>query len=136
MARGEVDGNTVVSGRLILEASELGDMYPHRAASRDYVMRAVRQQFERVAAGLPEDPLPGLGLSMRWLWIDRFIEFVRSERSAAIKNVSLSEEPLSDYPPGFPMLPPTLIIEGLGVDRRHSGERPPRLFASGPSWPR
>jgi 3-hydroxyacyl-[acyl-carrier-protein] dehydratase len=112
MARGEVDGNNVVSGRLILETWELGDSYPHRAAIRDYLLRKVRQQFERVAAGLPEEP-PHLGLSMRWLWIDRFVEFVRGERSAAIKNVSLSEEPLSDYPPGFPMFPPTLIIEGM-----------------------
>ncbi len=112
MARGEVDGNTVVSGRLILETWELGDKYPARASSRDFVLRKVREQFERVATGAPEVPTH-TGLSMRWLWIDRFVEFVRGERSAAIKNVSLSEEPLSDYPAGFPMLPPSLIIEGM-----------------------
>jgi 3-hydroxyacyl-[acyl-carrier-protein] dehydratase len=112
MARGDVAGNTVVSGRLIIEAGELEDFHASRAAGRDYLLRKVRQQFERVANGLPEDP-PQAGLSMRWFWIDRFVEFVRGQRSVAIKNVSLSEEPLSDYPPGFPMLPPSLIIEGL-----------------------
>ena len=50
---------------------------------------------------------------MRWMWLDRFVEFVRGERAVAIKNVSLSEEPLSDYLPGFPVLPCSLIVEGL-----------------------
>lgn len=112
IARGEVDGKTVVSARLVVEAFELGDRYPNRAAGRDYLMRKLRRQFERVVAGTPEDP-PNAGLSMRWLWIDRFVEFVRGERSVAIKNVSLTEEPLSDYIPGFPMLPASLIVEGL-----------------------
>jgi 3-hydroxyacyl-[acyl-carrier-protein] dehydratase len=112
VARGEVDGQTVVSGRLIVEAFEIADRYPNRAASRDYLLRKVRRQFDRIAAGLPEDP-PGSGLAMRWLWIDRFVEFVRGERSAALKNVSLTEEPLSDYLPGFPYLPASLIVEGL-----------------------
>jgi len=50
---------------------------------------------------------------MRWMWLDRFVEFIRGERSIAIKNVSLTEEPLSDYLPGFPVLPCSLIVEGL-----------------------
>jgi 3-hydroxyacyl-[acyl-carrier-protein] dehydratase len=50
---------------------------------------------------------------MRWLLIDRMVEFVRGERSAAIKNVSLTEEPLNDYLPGFPVMPCSLIVEGL-----------------------
>ena len=111
-AQGAVDGKTVASARLVVEAFELADRYPHRAATRDYLMREMRQQFERVAAGAPEDP-PNTGLSMRWLWIDRFVEFVRGERSVAIKNVSLTEEPLSEYLPGFPVLPCSLIVEGL-----------------------
>ena len=110
--QGTVEGKTVVSGRLVVEAFQLADRYPHRAATHDYLMRKVRQQFERVAAGAPEDP-PSMGLSVRWLWIDRFVEFVRGQRSVAIKNVSLSEEPLSDYQPGFPVLPCSLIVEGL-----------------------
>lgn len=110
--QGTVDGKTVASARLIVEKHQLEDVYPQRATSRDYMMRKVRQQFERVASGAPEIP-PNTGLSMRWLWIDRFVEFVRGQRSVAIKNVSLTEEPLSDYQPGVPMLPCSLIVEGL-----------------------
>jgi 3-hydroxyacyl-[acyl-carrier-protein] dehydratase len=112
IARGEVDGKTVVSARLLIEAFELGDRYPSRAAGRDYMMRKLQQQFARVMSGTPEAP-PNAGLSMRWLWVDRFVEFVRGERSAAIKNVSLTEDPLSEYIPGFPVLPASLIVEGL-----------------------
>jgi 3-hydroxyacyl-[acyl-carrier-protein] dehydratase len=50
---------------------------------------------------------------MRWLWIDRFTEFVSGSHARGIKNVSLGEEVLDGYLPGFPMLPPTLIIEGM-----------------------
>jgi 3-hydroxyacyl-[acyl-carrier-protein] dehydratase len=76
------------------------------------MVRKVRRQFERVAGGLPEEP-PNTGLAMRWLWLDRFTEFERGKRSVAIKNVCLSEEPLSEYLPGFPILPNSLIVEGL-----------------------
>lgn len=50
---------------------------------------------------------------MRWLWIDRFIEFERGRRAVAIKNVSMVEEELDEYSPGFPAMPATLIIEGM-----------------------
>jgi 3-hydroxyacyl-[acyl-carrier-protein] dehydratase len=50
---------------------------------------------------------------MRWLLLDRMIEFVRGERAVAIKNVSLTEEPLDNYLPGFPVMPCSLIVEGL-----------------------
>jgi 3-hydroxyacyl-[acyl-carrier-protein] dehydratase len=50
---------------------------------------------------------------MRWMWIDRFVEFVRGERAVAIKNVTLTDEALSDYLPGFPVLPCSVIAEGL-----------------------
>jgi 3-hydroxyacyl-[acyl-carrier-protein] dehydratase len=112
MARGTVDGEVVVSARLLLETLHLSDRYPQRAATEDYLLRHVRQQFDRVKSGAPEDP-PNRGLAMRWSWIDRFTEFVRGERSVAIKNVSLSEEPISDYLPGFPVLPNSLIVEGM-----------------------
>jgi 3-hydroxyacyl-[acyl-carrier-protein] dehydratase len=112
MARGTVDGEVVVSARLILETFHLADRYPHRASTEDYLMRRVRKQFERVAAGAPEDP-PNRGLAMRWSWLDRYTEFIRGERAVAIKNVALSEEPISDYLPGFPVLPNSLIVEGM-----------------------
>lgn len=50
---------------------------------------------------------------MRWFWFDRFIEFEHGRRAAAIKAVTLAEEELDNYLPGFPVLPPPLIVEGL-----------------------
>lgn len=50
---------------------------------------------------------------MRWFWIDRFVEFERGQRAVAVKNVSIVEEEVDDYLPGFPVLPNSLVIEGL-----------------------
>lgn len=50
---------------------------------------------------------------MRWFWVDRFTEFVSGSHAYGIKNVALDEEAVDEYCPGFPMLPPTLIIEGM-----------------------
>jgi 3-hydroxyacyl-[acyl-carrier-protein] dehydratase len=50
---------------------------------------------------------------MRWFWIDRFTDFVSGKYATAVKNVSLSEEPLDEYAPGAPVLPAPLIIEGF-----------------------
>lgn len=50
---------------------------------------------------------------MRWIWIDTFIEFVSGERATAIKNITLAEEYLHDHFPGYPVMPPPLMIEGM-----------------------
>ncbi len=50
---------------------------------------------------------------MRWFWIDRFDKFVVGQEAVAVKNVTLAEEPLDDYLPGFPHYPHSLIIEGM-----------------------
>jgi len=50
---------------------------------------------------------------MRWFWIDRFTEFERGRRAVAIKSVALCEEQLDGYSPGFPVMPATLVIEGM-----------------------
>lgn len=50
---------------------------------------------------------------MRWFWIDKFVEFQSGRRAVAIKNVSLAEEQLDEYLPGFPMMPSSLMVEGL-----------------------
>ena len=50
---------------------------------------------------------------MRWFWVDRFIEFNSGVSAKAVKNVALAEEHLHDHFPGFPVMPASLIIEGL-----------------------
>lgn len=50
---------------------------------------------------------------MRWYWIDRFIEFESGKRARSVKNVSLAEEHLHDHFPGFPVMPGSLMIEGM-----------------------
>ena len=50
---------------------------------------------------------------MRWIWIDKFVEFESGRRAVAVKNVTLAEEHLHDHVPGYPVHPPTLMIEGL-----------------------
>ncbi|UCD27992.1 MAG: beta-hydroxyacyl-ACP dehydratase [Planctomycetota bacterium] len=50
---------------------------------------------------------------MRWLWIDKFVEFESGKRAAAIKNLTLAEDHLHDHFPGFPVMPASLMIEGM-----------------------
>lgn len=50
---------------------------------------------------------------MRWIWIDTFTEFESGKRASAVKNVTLAEEHLHDYTPGYPIMPPSLMIEGM-----------------------
>ncbi len=50
---------------------------------------------------------------MRWFWIDRFEKFEVGKVAVTTKNVTLAEEPLDDYHPGFPHYPHSLIIEGM-----------------------
>ena len=67
---------------------------------------------------------------MRWIWIDKFTEFTPRQSATAVKNVSLAEEHLHDLYPGFPIVPHSLIIEGMaqtsGIlvgDARHFAEK-------------
>jgi 3-hydroxyacyl-[acyl-carrier-protein] dehydratase len=50
---------------------------------------------------------------MRWFWIDRFTEFVRGKRAVAIKALALCEEQFDGYTPGYPIMPGSLMIEGM-----------------------
>jgi 3-hydroxyacyl-[acyl-carrier-protein] dehydratase len=50
---------------------------------------------------------------MRWIWIDKFVEFESGRRAVAVKNVTLAEEYLHDHFPGFPVMPECLMIEGM-----------------------
>ena len=50
---------------------------------------------------------------MRWIWIDKFVEFESGKRAVAIKNLTLAEEHLHDHFPALPVMPASLMIEGM-----------------------
>src|SRR5438445_8543499 len=50
---------------------------------------------------------------MRWIWIDRFLEFHPGKSARAIKSLSMAEDHFADHFPGYPVMPATLILEGL-----------------------
>ena len=50
---------------------------------------------------------------MRWIWIDRFTEFESGKSARAVKNLSLAEDHFADHFPGFPVMPASLMLEGL-----------------------
>jgi len=50
---------------------------------------------------------------MRWIWIDKFIEFNPGESAVALKNVTLAEEHLHDHFPGFCVMPEAIMIEAM-----------------------
>lgn len=50
---------------------------------------------------------------MRWIWIDKFVEFESGRRAVAVKNLTLAEEHLHDHFPGYPVMPASLMIEGM-----------------------
>jgi len=50
---------------------------------------------------------------MRWIWIDRFVEFRSGQSARAVKLLSLAEDHFRDHFPGYPVMPAALILEGL-----------------------
>ena len=50
---------------------------------------------------------------MRWFWLDRFTEFVSGSHATALKCVSLSEDHLHDHWPYYPLMPNSLVAEGM-----------------------
>lgn len=50
---------------------------------------------------------------MRWIWIDRFVEFEHGKRARALRNLSHAEDHFAEHFPGFPVMPASLMIEGL-----------------------
>jgi 3-hydroxyacyl-[acyl-carrier-protein] dehydratase len=50
---------------------------------------------------------------VRWIWIDRFEQFESGVRAVAVKNVTLAEDHLHDHFPGYPIMPTSLMIEGM-----------------------
>jgi 3-hydroxyacyl-[acyl-carrier-protein] dehydratase len=50
---------------------------------------------------------------MRWMWIDRVVSLEPRTRMVAVKNVTMAEEHLHDTFPSTPLMPASLIIEGM-----------------------
>ena len=50
---------------------------------------------------------------MRWIHIDRIVELRDGQYCKAVKNVSLGEDYLSDHFLTYPIMPESLIIEGM-----------------------
>ena len=50
---------------------------------------------------------------MRWMWIDRFLEFQSGVSAVSIKNTTLSDPSGDGYMPGVQPHPHALIIEGM-----------------------
>jgi 3-hydroxyacyl-[acyl-carrier-protein] dehydratase len=50
---------------------------------------------------------------MRWFWFDRYTEFIAGTRATALKAVTLSEDYLHDHWESYPLMPNTLIAEGM-----------------------
>ena len=50
---------------------------------------------------------------MRWIWLDRFLDFQSGKSARAVKNLRLAEDLFADHFPGYPVMPAALILEGL-----------------------
>src|SRR5947209_20496724 len=50
---------------------------------------------------------------MRWIWLDRFVEFKSGQSARSVKNLSLAEDYFTEHFPGYPVMPASLILEGL-----------------------
>ncbi|NBO91884.1 MAG: beta-hydroxyacyl-ACP dehydratase [Planctomycetia bacterium] len=50
---------------------------------------------------------------MRWIWIDRFIEFNSGKSAKAIKCLSMAEDHYARHFAGYPVMPACFILEGL-----------------------
>jgi 3-hydroxyacyl-[acyl-carrier-protein] dehydratase len=50
---------------------------------------------------------------MRWIWIDRFTAFETGKAATAVKCLSHAEDHYAEHFPGFPVMPASLILEGL-----------------------
>jgi 3-hydroxyacyl-[acyl-carrier-protein] dehydratase len=51
--------------------------------------------------------------AMRWIWIDRFLELNSGKSARAMKNLSRAEDYFAEHLPGYPVMPASLMLEGL-----------------------
>src|SRR5262245_12940679 len=50
---------------------------------------------------------------MRWIWIDRFLDFQPGKFARAVKNLSRAEAFIADHFPGLPIMRGHLRLDGL-----------------------
>lgn len=50
---------------------------------------------------------------MRWILIDKFIDFETGKRAVAVKTCSLGEDHIHDLYPDFPVMPHSLMVESM-----------------------
>jgi 3-hydroxyacyl-[acyl-carrier-protein] dehydratase len=50
---------------------------------------------------------------MRWMWVDRFVEFESKKSAKSVKTLSLAEDHFAQHFPGYPVMPVSLMLEGL-----------------------
>ncbi len=50
---------------------------------------------------------------MRWIWIDRFLEFEKGKSARAVKYLTLAEDIFAQHFPGYPVFPAPLMLEGM-----------------------
>lgn len=50
---------------------------------------------------------------MRWIWVDRFVEFTPRQSARAVKNTTVTEDHFAQHFPGYPVMPASLMLEGL-----------------------
>jgi 3-hydroxyacyl-[acyl-carrier-protein] dehydratase len=79
--------------------------------------RPIRERSGEGAPAVPESecpqPLHGAEGNMRFLLVDSILEWVLGKEAKGVKNVSLSEDFFDDHFPLKPIMPGTLIIEGM-----------------------
>lgn len=106
------DGEPVSAARMTLERFHCAERFPERVDA-DTWMGAMRlRQFEALDPTRP-DHQPAPVTHYRWVWLDRFDEFVSGKYCKARKTVCLANEAVDLYAPYFGAYPPSLIIEGF-----------------------
>jgi 3-hydroxyacyl-[acyl-carrier-protein] dehydratase len=50
---------------------------------------------------------------MRWIWIDRFLAYEKGKSATTAKYLSLAEDFLAAHFPGYPVMPASLMLEGM-----------------------
>ena len=106
------DGEAVSGARMTLERFHCSERFPTRVDADAWMGPMRLRQFEALDPTRP-DHQPAPITHYRWVWLDRFDEFVSGKYCKARKTVCLANEAVDLYAPYFGAYPPSLIIEGF-----------------------